>query len=784
MIQNLFKISFRLLWRDRFFTLLNVAGLAVGMSAAVFMFLWANDELTFDHAHSKGDRIYRVLTNWKFGEEREYTSSCSAPLTDEARNTVPGIDLMLRTWNLGEQTFVVGANRVALEKVFVAENGFFQMFDFPFLLGNAQTALSSPNNVVMTESAAIKIFGKIPELGTQVNHSKKGSFQIAGILRDLPTNSTIQFDALLPWETNVQKFAWNPKTAFNWGQINYPTWVLLRPDANTSEVASRLSETAGRFRSGDDAFYYALQKIRDIHLYSGFIRWGSYGSLLTVRTVALIGLMVLLIACINYVNLTIARTVARARNVGIRQAIGASKSHLFAQSMMESGLTVLAATFLATVLTWVALPFFEKIGGKDFTLAQIFSAQTLAVFGLTALIAWIASGLQPAIQMGRFQPVTALKGEAPGSGRSWLRKALVTSQFVFSIGLGICSLLIFKQLAFVREKNLGYDREHTFMFFASDNKAMQLKRELLNQPGILGVTGSDNPFVDLGSQCSGDNWEGKTPEQASDIWQINVDSDFPQFFNLQLAEGRWFRPGDTDSLSFIVNESAVKMLGFQGAALGKWMDHGGVRGTIVGVCKDFHFKSLHSAIEPVIFSQLPGYYVIHVKTTGANAQQAIASTQAYFQKIYPEKVFKYHFLDELYDDLYKAESRVGQLTGVFTGLALFISCLGLFGLAAFAAAQRTKEIGVRKVLGASVASVVALLSKDFLKLVLIALVLASPIAYYFMQHWLADFAYRIDIQWWVFAVTGAVAIVVAAFTVASQSVRAALMNPVNSLRSE
>ena len=772
------------MWRDRFFTLLNVAGLAVGMSAAVFMFLWANDELTFDQAHAKGDRIYRVLTNWKFDQSREYTASCSAPLTDEARNTVPGIDQMIRTWNLGEQTFFVGANRASIEKVLVAENGFFQIFDFPFLLGNAQTALSSPDNIVLTESAAIKIFGKIPDLGALVKHSQKGSYQVAGILRDLPTNSSIQFDALLPWETNVQKFAWNPKNAFNWGQINFPTWVLLRPDADAPTVASQLSEIAGRYRTGDEAFYYGLQKLRDIHLYSGFLRWGSYGSLLTVRTVGLIGLLLLLIACINYVNLTIARTAGRARNVGIRQAIGASKSHLFGQSMIESGITVLTSTLFASQLTWAAMPFFEKIGGKDFTLAQIFTPQTFAVVGVTALLAWLASGLQPAIQMGRFQPVTALKGEVPGSGSTWLRKTLVTSQFVFSIGLGICSLLIFKQLDFVREKNLGYDREHTFMFFASDNKAMQLKRELLNQPGVLGVTGSDNPFVDLGSQCSGDNWEGKTTEQPSDIWQINVDSDFPQFFNLQLAEGRWFRPGDTDSLSFIINESAVKMMGFQGSALGKWMNHGGTHGTIVGVCKDFHFKSLHTAIEPVIFSQFPGYYVIHVKTTGANAPQAIAAAQTYFQNIYPDKVFKYHFLDELYDDLYKAESRVGQLTGVFTGLALFISCLGLLGLAAFAAAQRTKEIGVRKVLGASVASVVGLLSKDFLILVLIALAIASPIAYYFMQHWLADFAYRISITWWVFALAGVVAILVAALTVAIQSIRAALANPVKSLRSE
>ncbi len=783
MIQNLFKVSFRLLLRDRFFTLLNVIGLAVGMSAAVFMFLWSNDELTFDHFHNKGQRIYRVLTNWKFGESRDWVSACSAPLTEEARNTVPGIDQMVRTWNLGEETFVVGANRALLDKVLVAENGFFQIFDFPFLVGNPQTALSSPDQVVLTESAAIKIFGKIPELGAVLQHSEKGNYQVGGVLRDLPTNSSLQFEALIPWETNAQKFASNPANAFRWGQINFPTWVLLRPDGNAASVASQFSAIAGRYRSGDDAFYYGLQNIRDIHLYSDYLRWGSYGSLLTVRTVALIGLLVLLIACINYVNLTIARTSRRVRNVGIRQAIGAAKSQLFGQSMVESGLTVLFATLLAMFLTWSAMPYFEKVGGKNFTLAQICSIQTLAVFGLTALAAWLASGLQPALQMSRFQPVAALKGDIPGSGRNTLRKALVTSQFVFSIGLGICSLLIFKQLSFVREKNLGFDRQHTFMFFA-DDKAMQLKNELLQQPGVLGVTNCDNPFVDLGSQCSGDNWEGKTPEQPSDIWQINVDSDFPQFFNLQLAAGRWFRPGDVDSLSFIVNESAAKMIGGQGSPIGKWMEHGGVRGTIVGVCKDFHFKSLHTAIEPVIFSQLPGYYVVHVKTTGANAQQAIASAQQFYQKIYPEKVFKYHFLDEVYDDLYKTESRVGQLSGIFTGLALFISCLGLFGLAASAAAQRSKEIGIRKVLGASVASVIGLLSIDFLKLVALALLVSSPIAYQLMHLWLADFAYHIDISWWVFAIAGAIAMGLAFLTVSFQSIRAALANPVKSLRSE
>lgn len=784
MIQNLFKTSIRLLWRDRFYTLLNIAGLSIGMAAAVFMFLWAGDELTYDHMHPNGDRIYRVLTNWKFGEDREYTSSCSAPLTDEARNSVPGIDQMVRTWGLGEQTFLVGPNQTELEDIMVAEEGFFQIFQFPFLLGNAQTALSQPGNLVLTESAAIKLFGKIPDLGATVHHPTQGDFQVGGVLKNLPTNSTIQFDALLPWVTNAIRFHRSPNDAFRWGQINYPTWVLLRPDADPVKVAEQFSVIASKERSGDEAFYYALQNVRDIHFYSGFLRWGDYGSLATVRLVGLIGLLVLLIACINYVNLTMARTVGRARMVGIRQAIGAGKWQLFGQSMLESGITVLSATLSAGLLVYAGMPAFEKIGGKAFTLEQVFGSHTLAIFAGTALLAWLASGLQPAWQMSRLKPIPALKGEIKGSGAQWLRKILVTSQFVFSIGLGICALLIFKQLQFAQEKKLGFDREQTFMFFAPNERAALLKAELMNQPGVLGITCSDNPFVNLGSQCSGDNWEGKTPEQPSDLWQINVDPDFPQFFNLELAEGRWLNPGVMDSTSFVINESAVKMMQFQGSPIGKWMDHGGIRGTIVGICKDFHFKSLHNRIEPMIFSSLPGFYVFHVKTSGAQAAQAIASSQAFYQKVYPNKIFKYHFLDELYNDLYKSEARVAQLTGVFTGLALFISCLGLFGLAAFAAAQRTKEIGIRKTLGASVASVVTLLSKDFVKMVLIALVIASPLAYYFMQQWLAEFAYRMAFPWWVFPLVGILAVLVAFLTVSYQSIKAALENPVRALRSE
>jgi putative ABC transport system permease protein len=785
MLHSLLTTTFRFLLRDRFFTLLNITGLAAGMTAAVLLFLWVQDERTFDQFHTNGDRVYRVLTNWQFGENREWTSSVPAPLKDEALESTPGIETMARTLKLGEETFSIGANRIALDDVVVVENGFFNIFHFKFLIGNPETALVQPASVVLTESAALKVFGKIPPLGATIQLDDKGVFAVAGILEDFPSNSSVRFDAAIPWESNVNKFFRNPKSAFSWGQINFPTWVLLRPDADAAEVASRFSAVAGTFRSSESALYFALQNIRDIHFYSGFLRWSDgLGSLQTIRLVSIIGFMVLLVACINYVNLTTARARSRAKSVGIRQTIGASKGHLFAQALLESGITVAAALGLAVLLMWQVLPWFETFGGKTFTKAQLYGPQTIGVLGFTALAAWVLSSIQPALQLTRFKPVTAMKGEAPTAGTAFTRKSLVVGQFVFSIGLGICSLVIYKQLEYARNKSLGFDRSHTFMVFAPGNKAMMLKNELQQQAGIVATTLCDNPFVNLGSQCSGDNWEGKTPDQPSDFWQINVDSDFPDMFGLQLKEGRWFTPGNTDTLSFVINETAVKMMQIDNP-VGKWFDHGGGKGHIVGVAKDFHFQSLHTAIEPMIFTNDPNwFFVLHVKTTGGQAQQAIATARQAFQKIYPEKVFKYEFLDEQYDALYKSDARIGGLTGLFTGLALFISCLGLFGLAAFAAAQRTKEIGVRKVLGASVANLTALLTHDFLKLTAVAIVIASPVAYGCMHWWLADFAYHIHMGWEFFAVAGVLALFITFLTVGWQAIKAAVMDPVTALRRE
>ncbi|MCC6461778.1 MAG: ABC transporter permease [Saprospiraceae bacterium] len=781
---NSLNIAFRSLRRERFFTLLNISGLAAGLAAAVLLLLWVQDELSFDRFHSRSDRIYRVLTNWQFDDDREWIAQTPAPLVEEGRASIPEAAQMARTWRLASQTIFYGAARTEMEKMLIVENGFFRSFDFPFLKGNAATALADPKNIVCTEKAAREIFGELPEIGEIVRVGEKGEFRLGGILYDLPSNSSLNFNCLIPWEGNAVRFARRPENAFSWSQFNFTAWVLLRPEASPASAAAKFSAIAAPHRSGDESIFFALQNIRDIHLYSTFLRWGGSGNLQTIRIAAIIALLILSIACINYVNLTAARSAQRARAIGIRKTIGATRWHLFRQSMLESGLTVGMAALLAVVLVQLALPYFEEFSGKDFTVGQLRNWTSYRVIGAAALLAWLLSGVQPALQLTRFQAVEAMKGQVLGKEKTTLRKILVTAQFVCSIGLGICALVIAQQLKYVREANLGYERDHIFSFSLPDDKGLMFKTELQKSKTIRSVTLSDNSLVDLGSQCSGDTWEGKLPEQPSELWQINVDSDFPAFFGLQLAAGRWFREGNADSSSFVLNESAVRMMQLDNP-VGKWMEHGGRKGSIVGVVRDFHFKSLHSAIEPMIFEQHPDFfYTVYIKTSGDAAQTAIAETETMYQSMFANKVFKYEFVDEQYDQLYRTESRTGQIIGLFTGLTLFISCLGLFGLAAFAAVRRTKEIGVRKVLGASSVSIAGLLSADFIKLILLSIVLAAPLAWYLMQGWLANFAYHIEVQVWMVAAVGVVAMGIATLTVSFHSLKAALTNPVVSLRNE
>lgn len=778
------QLAVRRLLRERFFTLLNIVGLAISLASAILLFLWIQDELSFDRFHSKSDRIFRVLNQWTFSGKPEWTANTPAPLADEARQSVTGMEAIVRTWHQRNKTATVGGNTVNIAAPMVADADFFDIFDFDFLVGTPQTALSDPGNVVLTEATARRLFGKIPEQGAVFEMAGYGNFAVGGVIKNIVSNSSLQFDCLLTWEGAIPRFVKNPANSFHWGQFSYTTWVLAAQADQRDQIARSLSAIAAKHRTGKDAIYFSLQNIADIHMYSDFINWGQYGSWKTVQAVGLIGLLLLFIGCINYLNLASARAVSRAKIIGVQKAIGANSLYLFRQSMAESGLTILGALALSVFFIALVLPAFEAFVDKKFGAERLINVQTAALVLGTAVAAWIGSGIQPAVQLARFRPVEVLKGQTFGQDKTAVRKFLLTTQFVVSVALGICALVISQQLRYVQRADLGYQREHIFSFFMPEAKADLLKNELLGAPGVAGVAATDNQFVQLGSQCGGDDWEGKQPNQPSVFWQINVDPEFLAFFGLQLKEGRWFRPGASDSLSFVLNESAVKAMQME-HPIGKWMDHGGVRGTIVGIARDFHFQSLHSPIEPMIFNNFDGHYrVAYVKTAAGDGQKAIESVKKAYSNVFPGKILEYHFLDEQYDLLYQTEARTGKLVGLFTLLTLVVSCIGLFGLAAYSAVRRTREIGIRKVLGATVSGIAALLAKDFIKLVVLAIFIASPIAYYFMRGWLADFAFHTEMAWWNFALPGGLAIGIAFITVSIQGVKVGLANPVKSLKTE
>jgi putative ABC transport system permease protein len=793
MIQNLFKITFRQLWRDRFFTVLNLSGLAVGLAAALLIMLWVQDELTFDQHHRQGANIVRVLTNWDFGGTREWTTTTPAGLGPAAKAEIPEIQESARVWQLYEPTLSVNAALFEVRRCLIVDPSLFELFDIKILKSDGSKPLSTPNGILLTEKLARTLFADADPLGKSLRFDDRLDLVVTGILADPPSNSSLQFSCLLPWEPVANQIARDPKNAFHWGQMSYTTWFLMRPDADREGVAHKLAAIAARHRPTYAAFWYALQPLHQVYLdSSSFIKYsGSDGDRKTIFIFSLIGLLILGIACINYVNLATARASKRAKEVGVRKVVGAGSGRLFGQFLAESTLMVGLATVLGVLLAQLALPMFNELSGKTLDRSDFLQPEVLRVVLGAATLTLFMAGLYPAYVLTRFEPVRVLKGSTGLSGgNAFLRKTLVTSQFVFSIALIFTALTMARQMDFFQHAKLGYEKAHIFSFgtWGSKIPASVIRTQLEGKAGISQIALSDNGFVNLGSQNGNIDWEGKAGSEDVPIWQIGVDTEFPAMFGLQLLDGRWFRPemNHADSLSFIINESALRAFKLElPSAIGKWIHFNGVRGTLVGVIKDFHFQSLHRPIEPMILSQSPEWTeIFYLKTTPGKTEEAIASARAVFEQACPNKVFKYEFIDEQYDALYKNEARAGTLFKLFAGLAVLISCLGLFGLATYSATQRTKEIGVRKVLGASVSNIAALLTRDFVKLVLLAFVMAIPLGWWVAQKWLANFAYRIELKWWMFASVGLVAVAIAVLTVSFQSIRAALANPVKSLRSE
>ncbi|GAB3270258.1 ABC transporter permease [Larkinella harenae] len=788
MIRNYFKTAWRSLLKNQFYSAINMAGLTVGLAVGMLILLWVQDELSFDRFHRKADQIYR-LENWVgTGTSKQIWTSTVAPIAEMAKKEVPEVKDAVRMTNNGLYSFYKYRDKTfAEEKVAFTDPTLFTVFDFGLIKGDPTKPFPDDNSVVMTETTATRYFGAEEPIGKVITVDGKNRFTVSGIIPDFPKNSSTNSDLLFPismWFKTIYAYRKDGRNENNdFHEFNYVTFLQLQPGVSTDVLANKLRTIHLRNKPDDTDLTYLLQALPDMHLYKAD---GSEGGIETVRMFAIIAVLILAIACINYVNLSTARSMLRAKEVSMRKIVGAAKFQLFLQFMVETALLFLLSALMAITLMMVLMPFFNQLSGKQLTIDWT-DPHIWKVMGLTIAGTLLASSIYPALLLSSFEPLKALKGNV--SARltdAVFRKILVVTQFAVTVILISGTLVIGHQLSYIRSKDLGYDKTHVFSFFQREmgRHYEAVKADLLQQPGVTGVTRGNSNIVELGEQTGSNSWDGKEPGETMMIRPVAVDEGFIPFFKMTLQQGANFTGSAADSLHFILNETAVKATRIKNP-IGKRFKLWDREGTIIGVVKDFHFASMKQKIEPSVLFYEPRYAgQIYIKTTGQDAPKAIAAAEQLWKRYNTDYPFKYDFLDQTFDNLYKGEQRTGTLFTIFASIAILISCLGLFGLVAYTAQVRTREVGVRKVLGATVLGIIQLLARDFLKLVLVAIVIAVPVAWYTMDRWLDGFAYRITMQWWMFAAAGLLALAIALITVSFQSIKAAIVNPVKSLRSE
>jgi putative ABC transport system permease protein len=786
MIRNYFIIALRSLWKNRLYSLINIVGLTVGLTAGVMMLLWVQDELSFDRFHKNAQALYRININ--IGDNNQIWASSPAPLAPFAVKDLPEVKQAVRVnEDFRDRLFQVGDKKVTETEGGYADANLFSVFDFPLVLGDQNKPFADIHSIAISEKTAEKYFGKENPILRTIRIDDAKDFTVTAVYKNMPTNSSIKFEWVRPFmlmDEGYDRNYYPNGINGDWGNFNYQTYFLLTLTANPNNIAQKITAIHKKNQPGFDRAFYKLQKFTETHLIAADGK--EYGKQ-TVNIFLIVALITLLIASINYINLTTARASKRAKEVGVRKVIGADQAQLFGQFFVESLVVFGIALVLAIGCIYVLMPTYNQLSGKELVF-NITNPSILMVLGSTALVTIVFSGVYPALVLSSFNPLKSLKGTALlGGSNAVFRQILVVVQFSLSIILIIGSLVIGQQLKFIREKALGYEKENVFGFDFNDKMGEHLetiKAELARQTGITGVTISSQNLVQLGSSSGDTDWEGKDPNRSFIINQLSVDKDFIDVFKLKILEGQGFLGTKADSGRYILNETAVQQIGLKNP-IGKRFSFHSIKGTVVGIVKDFHFASLHQSIEPIILFHQPGWYSrINIKTDGKNAKSAIAAAEKIWKKYNPSLAFNYEFLDDTYTKMYKSDQRTGSLFNIFAAIAIFISCLGLFGLATFTAERRFKEIGIRKVLGASVGQIIGLLSKDFLLLVLLSFLIAAPVAWFFMSRWLQDFVYRIDLSWWIFALAGVLALVIAFATVSMQSIRAAVANPVKSLRTE
>jgi putative ABC transport system permease protein len=788
MFKNYFKTAWRNLVRNKFYTIINISGLAVGLTIGILILLWVQDEFSFDSFHSNAKNIYRLENMVGTGSSRHLWTVTAAPIGMHAKKQIPGVQEFARLSYNGYYGLFRYKDKIFNEQGnFFTDPSFFSMFDFKIIKGNPSNPFPDNNSIVITESTSKKYFGNDNPIGKIITADEKTNLKVTGVVKDFPKNSSIKADMLFSMGLLAEKtYAGNTegKNIDNdFGQFGYDTYLLLKPGFELNSLPDKLRRLHLAVKSDDTDIGYVLLPLEKIHLYSAD---GSDGGIGTVRMFIIIAILILVIACINYVNLSTARSLLRAKEVSLRKIVGAARLQLFMQFIMETALLFVFTTAIALSLVYFLMPFFNKVSGKQLTV-NFSDYHIWKVILYTIVGTLIISSIYPAILLSSFEPLKAMKGKISAKLSDVLfRKILVVIQFAFSVILITGTIIIGHQLSYIRSKQLGYDKDHILSFNMINMRHHfdAVKADLSKQPGISGITWASSNIINIQNQTGDNQWDGKQPGETMMLSPLAVDKDFISFFNMQIVEGNAFTGSPSDSSHFILNEAAVKAARITNP-VGKKFRLWENEGTIIGVIKDFHFNSMRQKIQPAILYYNNGQSgQIYLKTTGVNAPKAIAAAAREWKKYNAGFAFDYAFLDDRYNSLYKSEQQTGLLFNIFSAIAIFISCLGLLGLAAYTAQVRTREIGVRKVLGASVSGIIQLLATDFIKLVLIAILIAVPVSWYAMNKWLQEFAYKINIGWAVFVIAGLIAILIAVITISFQSIKAAVANPVKSLRTE
>lgn len=801
MIRNYLKIAWRNLMLRKAFTAINILGLAVGLATCLLIVLFIQHELSYDAYHTKADRLFRMTIEGAVGGKEIKTAHTSVPAGPVLAREVPGVEATTRLYHEG--SFIVKHTNESFkeEQVVFPDSNFFEVFSIPLLKGNPKTVLKEPGTLVITESIAEKYFGNADPIGKTLKIGERGLFRVTGVCEDVPANSHFHYTIFASLNGIKLRDKWLASGAYTYVLLRkgYPVDKLKAsmPGIINQYIAPEIQEfmgiTLAEFLKKGDKFGFVFQPITDIHLHShleGEIEANS--DMKYVYIFSAIALFVLLIACINFMNLSTAGSANRAKEVGIRKVLGSVQSQLIGQFLSESVLVTLLALVLALVIVALAMPYFNQLSGKSFEISVLVKGFMLPSILMACLLIGLIAGSYPAFFLSAFRPVSVLKGRiSAGFKNGWLRSTLVTTQFVVSIGMIIGTIVVYRQLSFIQNKKVGFDKEQIIVLqdtYVLGKQLNNFKDEIKKLSQVANATLAG--YIPAGATNGGNDGFKLEGGAGQDIIYREktyyIDDDYLPTLGIKLAAGRNFSKAfRSDSTAVLINEAAARRFGLKNP-LGKRLsaiDNKSRILTVIGVVKDFHFESIHQSIAPLVMYYGADTYQMAIRTRTSDIPQLLAILEQKW-KARTENPFAYSFLNDRFNKTYQAEQRIGKLFSIFATLTIIISCLGLFGLAMFTAQQRTKEIGVRKVLGASVVSIIILLSKDFVRLILMAILIVSPIAWYLMNQWLKDFAYRIEISWWVFALSGLLAIIVALLTVSFQSIKAALMNPVRSLRSE